>query len=372
MVVASILSCAAELTLLEFGQQVHGTIFKSIYGTSTSVYNALVSLYAKCGCLEEASQIFDSMQWRDVITWTALIVGYAQNGKARSSVELYKQMVASQIKPDYVTFIGVLFACSHAGLAEEGEKHFKSMTAVYQINPGPEHYACMIDLLGRSGKLVAAKELLHQMDVEPDATIWKALLSACRVYKDRELAERAAENLFRLEPMNSVPYVLLANIYFAAGEFEDAARIRKLMKSKGINKEPGCSWITINGSVHTFVSEDRCHPKTSELYLKVHEIMLSIKKAGYIPDMDYALHDTDREEKELGLAYHSEKLAVAFGLLYVSPRAPIRVFKNLRVCGDCHAAMRYVSRVYSRHIILRDSNCFHHFREGVCSCGDYW
>ncbi|KAA8516006.1 hypothetical protein F0562_019185 [Nyssa sinensis] len=372
IVTASILSACAELTVLKFGQQIHANFIKSGFPSSLSVDNSLVTMYAKCGCIEDANRVFNSIRIRNVITWTALIVGYAQNGKGTHSLQFYDEMIASGIKPDFITFIGLLFACSHAGLVEHGRKYFESMDKVYGIKPGPDHYACMIDLLGRSGKMQEAKELVNQMVVEPDATVWKALLSACRVHGDLELAERAATTLFELEPQNAVPYVMLSNTYSAAGKWEDAARIRRLMKSKGVSKEPGRSWIEMNSKVHTFMSEDRSHPNTNEIYSKVDEIMILIKEAGYVPDMNFALHDVDEEGKELGLAYHSEKLAVAFGLLFLPQGAPVRIFKNLRVCGDCHSAMKFISRVFHRHIILRDSNCFHHVREGMCSCGDYW
>ncbi|KAI6680598.1 hypothetical protein NL676_034479 [Syzygium grande] len=305
MVVASILGASAELTALEFGQQVHGIFVKSGHAFSASVGNSLISMYARCGCIEDADRVFNSMQVRGVITWTALIMGYARNGKAKESLESYNHMIASGVKPDYISFIGLLFACSHACLVQEGRMYFESMTKTYGIKPGPEHYASIIDLLGRSGKFAEAEELLNQMSVEPDPTIWKALLAACRVHKNLELGEKAASNLFKLEPMNSVPYVLLANIYFASGKLEEAAKVWGLMKSRGINKEPGCSWVGINGQVHTFVSEDRGHPRMSDIYLKIDEVLRLIKKVGYVPDLSSALHDVDEEGKELGLAYHN-------------------------------------------------------------------
>ncbi|XP_058179721.1 pentatricopeptide repeat-containing protein At2g03880, mitochondrial-like [Rhododendron vialii] len=372
IVIASVLSACAELTVLEFGQQVHTNFVKFGFRSTLSVDNSLLTMYAKCGCIKDAKKVFNLMKIRDVITWTALIIGYAKNGKGKYSLALYDDMIASGIKPDFITFIGLLFACSHAGFVEQGRQYFQSMEKVYGIKAGPDHYACMIDLLGRSGKMNEAKELLNQMSVEPDSTVWKALLSACRVHKDIELAERAANALFELEPQNAMPYVMLSNIYSAAGFWENTAKIRRLMKLRGISKEPGCSWMQMNSKVHKFMSEDRSHPKTDQIYSKIDEIMMLIKEAGYVPDMNFALHDVDEEGKELGLAYHCEKLAVAFGLLFVPQGAPIRIFKNLRVCGDCHAAMKFISRVFHRHIILRDSNCFHHFREGTCSCGDYW
>ncbi|XP_028797528.1 pentatricopeptide repeat-containing protein At2g03880, mitochondrial-like [Neltuma alba] len=371
-VVASVLSACAELTVLEFGKQVHSDFIKSGLQSSLSVENSLVAMYAKCGCLDDANCIFDSMQTRDVVTWTALIVGYAQNGKGMDSLMFYNAMISSGTKPDFITFIGLLFACSHAGLVNDGRMYFQQMNKVYGIKPGPPHYACMIDLYGRSGMLNEAKELLNKMDVKPDATVWKALLAACRVHGDIELGQMAAQNLFELEPMNAMPYVLLSNMYSAAHKWDDAAKIRKLMKSKGIVKEPGCSWVEVNSRIHIFLSEDRGHPRTVEIYAKIDEIIIRIKEAGYVPDMNFALHDMEREGKETGLAYHSEKLAVAFGLIASPSGAPIRIFKNIRVCGDCHTAMKYISRVFLCHIVLRDSNCFHHFKEGQCSCGDYW
>lgn len=372
MVFASVLSACAELTVMEVGQQAHATTVKSGLVSSLSVDNSLLAMYAKCGSVDDAKRVFDSMETRNVISWTALIVGYAQNGRAKDSLNLYDQMIASGTKPDYITFVGLLFACSHAGLVENGLQYFDTMVKFYGIKPGPEHYACMIDLLGRSGRFVEAKKLLDEMVVEPDATVWTALLGACRVHKELDLAEKAATNLFVKEPMNAVPYIMLCNMYSAAGRWRDAARVRKLMKSKGISKEPGYSWIETSSKVHSFMSEDRRHPLTQEIYLKIDEVIRSIKEAGYVPDMNFALHDMDEKGKELCLAYHSEKLALAFALLTVPEGAPIRIFKNLRVCGDCHTAMKYISKVYLRHIILRDSNCFHHFRGGQCSCGDYW
>lgn len=367
-----ILGACAELAVLQFGQQVHAIFVKSGCESSLSVDNSLISMYAKCGCMEEALTVFDSAEMRDLISWTSMIVGYAQNGEGTYSIKLYDEMLASGIEPDSVTFVGLLFACSHAGLVEKGQCYFESMEKDYGIKPGRCHYACIIDLLGRSGKMMEANKILNEMVVEPDASIWKALLAACRLHRNIEMAERAAKNLFELEPQNAVPYILLANIYSAAGKWQEAARTRRSMRSKAIIKEPGCSWVEMEGKVHKFTSTDKSHPCTAEIYAKVDEIVILIRKAGYVPDKNFALHDTDDMDKELGLAYHSEKLAVAFGLVVLPPQLPIRVFKNIRVCGDCHTAMKFISEVYHRRIILRDPNRFHHFQNGLCSCNDYW
>nr|XP_043619096.1 putative pentatricopeptide repeat-containing protein At5g52630 [Erigeron canadensis] len=371
-VTARIFSSCAELTLLDFGQQVHADFIKLGFVSSLSVDNSLVTMYTNCGCIEDANKVFASMTIKNVITWTALIMGYAKNGKSTEALVLYNQMLESGIKPDFITFIGLLFACSHAGLVDQARQYFDSMVNFYHIKPGQDHYACMIDLLGRSGKINEAEELLNNMAVEPDATVWKALLSACKVHGKMELAEKAANILFELEPQDAVPYIMLSHLYSSAGKWDDVARMRSLMKSRAVNKEPGYSWMEINSKVHSFMSEDRNHEKTNVIYSKIDEVMMLIREAGYVPDVKFALHNIDEEGKERGLAYHSEKLAVAFGLLELPPGMPIRIYKNLRVCGDCHTAMKYISSVYGRIIILRDSNRFHHFKDKVCSCGDYW
>ncbi|RCV28457.1 hypothetical protein SEVIR_5G411200v4 [Setaria viridis] len=370
--VAGVLSSCAGSTMLELGRSVHAAAVRLGFLPFLSVGNSLVSMYAKTGALRDARTVFDAMRARCTITWTALIVGYAQNGRGRQSLEIYTDMVRSGCRPDYVTFIGLLFACSHAGLVDAGRAHFRSMVTDYGIAPGPDHYACMVDLLGRAGRLEEAMDLLNRSSTELDATVWKALLGGCRVHRNAELAERAAEMVWRLDPADAVPYVMLSNLYSRERRWGDVARIRALMKSRGVTKEPGCSWVGVNGVMHLFHVEDRGHPRAAEIYRKVEEMMERIRAGGYVPDTDWALQDEAPDGRERGLAYHSERLAVAFGLLAVPAAAPIRVFKNLRVCGDCHAAIKMVAKVYGREIILRDANCFHHMKDGACSCGDYW
>jgi len=370
--VAAVLSSCAGSTALDVGRSVHAAAVHLGLCPFRSVGNSLVSMYAKTGALHDARAVFDAMPARCTITWTALIVGYAQNGRGRRSLEVYTDMVRSGCRPDYVTFIGLLFACSHAGLVDAGRDHFRSMAVDYGIAPGPDHYACMVDLLGRAGRLDEAMDLLNRSSTELDATVWKSLLGACRVHRNAELAERAAEMVWRLDPTDAVPYVMLSNLYSRARRWGDVARIRALMKARGITKEPGCSWVGVNGVTHLFHVEDRGHPRAAEIYRKVEEMTERIRAEGYVPDTDWALQDEAPEGRERGLAYHSERLAVAFGLLAVPAAAPIRVFKNLRVCGDCHTAIKMVAKAYGRVIILRDANCFHHMKDGECSCGDYW
>ncbi|XP_073122458.1 pentatricopeptide repeat-containing protein At2g03880, mitochondrial isoform X2 [Henckelia pumila] len=381
------------------GRSLHALVTKSGNDGYKLVRNALIDMYAKQNDLDCAFKLLNFSVENDVISWTSVITGCAHNGHHEESLKLFCKMRMDEMDVDQVVVAsilsssaelalldfgkqvhghsiksghGLLFACSHAGLVERGRYYFESMQKDYGIRPGPNHYACMIDLFGRSGKMHEAEELLNEMDIKPDAAVWKALLAACRTHKNINLAKRAATALLELNPRDSVPYVVLSNIYSSTGKWKEAATVRKKMKLKGLRKEPGCSWIELNSKAHVFTCEDRSHPKANEIYLKLDEVLMLIKEAGYVPDTNFALHDMNEEAKECGLAYHSEKLAVAFGILYVPMGAPIRIYKNLRVCGDCHNAVKFISQVYQCHIVLRDSNCFHHFREGICSCADFW
>lgn len=210
------------------------------------------------------------------------------------------------------------------------------------------------------------------MPFEPNATVWGELLGACRVHGNTKLGKQVVECLFKLEPENPGPYVLLSNIYSAAGMWEDAAKIRKFMKERGVNTKPAYSWTEVNNKVHIFYVGDRSNPETEEIYLTLERLATEMKLAGYIPYTNFVLHDVEEEYKEHLLLYHSEKLAVAFGLIRTPPGTPIRIFKNLRVCGDCHTAIKLISTIAGREIVVRDAIRFRHFREGSCSCGDYW
>jgi len=198
------------------------------------------------------------------------------------------------------------------------------------------------------------------------------LLGACRKHYNIELAECAARHLYELEPKTTGNYILLSNIYAASCRWEDAAKVRTLMKDRGLNKKPGCTWIEVNNKVYSFIVGDTSHPQLNEIYVTLDSLAGQMKAAGYVPDTNFALHDVDEEEKEHILYGHSEKLAIAFGLMSTSPGMSIRITKNLRVCGDCHSATKFISKIVGRKIIVRDWNRFHHFEDGLCSCGDYW
>eukprot|EP01018_Ginkgo_biloba_P000473 Gb_25129 [translate_table: standard] len=369
---ASILSACASIAALDQGMQVHARILKTGFELDICVGNALVSMYARCGSIEDSCKAFRKMTERNVISWTAIIIGYAQHGQGREALQHFEQMCMLGVKPNHITFIGVLSACSHVGLVEEGHHFFVSMTRDYGIMPRLEHYACMVDLLGRAGRLDEAETFINEMPFKPDALIWRTLLGACKIHGNTELGQRAAQSLLELEPQEPSTYVLLSNIYAAAGRWDAVAMVRKTMKDRQLTKEAGCSWIEIKNRVHTFFVRDRSHPLTEEIYAKLDELTLQMKDTGYVPDTDFVLHDVEEEQKEQFLCHHSEKLAIAFGLIVTTPGTPLRIFKNLRVCGDCHTATKCISKIVEREIVVRDANRFHHFKDGLCSCGDYW
>ncbi|KDP39932.1 hypothetical protein JCGZ_03463 [Jatropha curcas] len=369
---SSVLLGCSELSALQLGKQVHQLVCKSPLSSDTTAGTSLVSMYCKCGDLEDALKLFVQIPRKDVITWNAMISGYAQHGAGEKALSLFEEMKKAGIKPDWITFVEVLLACNHAGLVDLGVKYFHFMVSDYGIETKPEHYTCMVDLLGRAGKLDDAVDLIKRMPFTPHASIFGTLLGACRIHKNIEIAEFAAKNLLDLDPTSATAYVQLANVYAAQNQWDQVARIRQSMKSSRVVKTPGYSWLEVKSAVHKFRSSDRVHLELASIHRKLNELEEKMKLAGYVPDLEFELHDVGKEQKEQLLLWHSEKLAIAYGLIKLPLTTPIRVFKNLRVCGDCHLAIKYISAIEKREIIVRDNIRFHHFKDGLCSCGDYW
>ncbi|XP_006858486.2 pentatricopeptide repeat-containing protein At3g13880 [Amborella trichopoda] len=370
---SSALSACAELCVCRGCEQLHACVTKSGLAGFTPIINALICAYAKAGDANLASRAFDEAPVPDVVTWSALIMAYAHHGQAHDALALFNEMCGSTVAPNQVSFLSVLTACSHAGLVDSGLGLFKSMTKDHKLEPSEKHVACVVDLLGRASRLSEAKEFILSSGFENDPVLWKALLGASRVHKDLTMAQYAGEWVMRLEPMASASYVLLYNMYMEAGLHDQAMMIRELMGSRGVKKEPGLSWIEASGSVHGFVVGDRGHPRTNAIYEKLETLFSEIEVAGYVPEaVGIGSYGRDKEGKENPARYHSEKLAVVFGMISLPEGAPIKVMKNLRICGDCHVVMKFISKVTSREIILRDAIRFHHFKAGSCSCSDYW
>ncbi|CAL5346425.1 unnamed protein product [Camellia sinensis] len=369
---AAMLSVSSSLASLDHGKQIHTRAIRFGESSSVSVSNALIAMYAKAGSINGARHVFNLIhQNKDTVSWTSMIIALAQHGLGEEAMELFEKMLNVGIKPDHVTYVGVLSACTHVGLVEQGRFYYKLMKDTHGIEPTLSHYACMIDLFGRAGLLQEAQAFIESMPIEPDVIAWGSLLASCKVHKNVELAKFAAERLLLIEPENSGAYSALANVYSACGKWEDAAKIRKSMKDKQVKKEQGFSWVQIKNEVHVFGVDDGLHPQREVIYRMMEKIWKEIKKLGFIPNTDAVLHDLDEEVKEQILRHHSEKLAIAFGLLNTPENTTLRIMKNLRVCDDCHSAIKFITKLVGREIIVRDATRFHHFRGGSCSCHDY-
>ena len=368
----SILNACASAGDLEWVKEVHRHAREAGFESDVRVGNALVHMYAKCGSIADARLTFDKMEERDVVTWNVMIGGLAQHGCGHEALEVFRSMIADGVKPNEISFVAVLSACSHSGLVDEGRRLFLAMTQDYGIEPTVVLCNCMVDVVGRAGHLEEAKLFIDKMPVEPNEATWGALLGACRTYGNVDLGKLAANELLKLEPKDASAYVLLSNIYAAAGKWEEVLWVRTMMQERGIRKEPGRSWIEVDNKVHDFVVGDTSHSEAKEIYAELRRLSETIKANGYIPDTRLVLRNIEEEEKELALCSHSEKLAIAYGLMRTPLGQPIRVFKNLRVCSDCHTATKFISKAIEREIVVRDANRFHHFQDGVCSCGDYW
>jgi pentatricopeptide repeat protein len=371
-VCSSLLNACANLSAYEQGKQIHVHVLKFGFMSDVFAGNSLVNMYAKCGSIDDAGCAFSEIPERGIVSWSAMIGGLAQHGHGKQALQLFNQMLKDGASPNHITLVSVLCACNHAGLVTEARRYFDSMQDLFGVEPLQEHYACMIDLLGRAGKLNEAMELVNKMPFQANASVWGALLGAARIHKNVHLGLHAAEMLLTLEPEKSGTHVLLANIYASAGMWENVANVRRLMKDSMVKKEPGMSWIEVKDKVYSFIVGDRNHYRSKEIYAKLDDLADLMNKAGYVPMVEIDLHDLEQSEKEQLLLHHSEKLAVAFGLIATPPGSPIRVKKNLRICVDCHTAFKFICKIVSREIIVRDINRFHHFKDGLCSCGDYW
>jgi pentatricopeptide repeat protein len=369
---SSVFSACASSGSLEQGKWVHAHMTKSGGKLVAFAGNTLLDMYAKSGSIEDAKKIFDRLVKRDVVSWNSMLKGYSQHGLGKETVQCFEEMLRIGTEPNDVTFLCVLSACSHTGLLDEGQYYFELMKKKCMIEPHVAHYVTIVDLLGRAGLLDRALKFIRELPIEPTAAAWKALLGACRMHKNMELGAYAAERVFELDPYDSGPQVLLSNIYASARRWGDVSKVRKMMKESGLKKEPACSWVEIENTVHVFMSNDDAHLQRDEIHRKWEEMSGKIKEMGYVPDTSHVLLLVDEHEREVKLQYHSEKLALAFALLNTPPGSTIRIKKNIRACGDCHSAIKFASKVVDREIIVRDTNRFHHFRDGSCSCGDYW
>ncbi|XP_058211231.1 pentatricopeptide repeat-containing protein At2g13600-like [Rhododendron vialii] len=314
----NLLNASANLADLKLGKQAHAHVLKHGFrfrfnsGPEHDIFlgNTLINMYMKCGSAEDGGLVFKNMLERDWVSWNAMIVGYAQNGHGTEALAMFKEMMVAGQKPDHVTMIGVLCACVHAGLVEEGRHYFHSMSKAHGLEPQKDHYTCMVDLLGRAGSLEEAKNLIESMPMRPDNIVWGSLLASCKVHGNIQLGKVVAEKLLEIDPMNSGPYVLLSNMYAQLRRWRDVMRVRKLMRQRGVIKQPGCSWIEIQSQVHVFMVKDKRHPQKKEIYLHLNTLTEQMKLAGYVPDTG-DLEADEEQNLDLSSSDHIEASEVA-------------------------------------------------------------
>ncbi|XP_027364704.1 pentatricopeptide repeat-containing protein At5g52850, chloroplastic [Abrus precatorius] len=351
---ASFLSAAAGLGTMETGKQLHCYSVKSGFERCNSVSNSLVHLYSKCGSMRDAYRAFKDINEPDTVSWNGLISGLASNGHISRALSAFDDMRLTGIKPDPITFLSLIFACSQGGLLDLGLDYFYSMEKAYDITPNLDHYVCLIDLLGRGGRLEEAMRVIETMPFKPDSLIFKTLLNACKLHGNVTLGEDMARRCLELDPSDPAIYLLLANLYDNAGLPDFGDKTRRLMRERGLRRSPGQCWMEVRSKIYLFSAREKIDE--GEISEKLEFLMNEIKNRGY----PYKENDDK--------LYHSEQIALAFGDLSVPTMAPIRINKNSLICTHCHSFMMLVTQVIDREIIVKDRKRFHFFKDGHCSC----
>ncbi|XP_050223318.1 putative pentatricopeptide repeat-containing protein At1g56570 [Mercurialis annua] len=283
----SITAACANLAVLSCGQQVHGGIIRRGLDREVALANALIDMYAKCGSVTDSHKIFIELSCKNLVSWTSMMIGYGAHGYGKEVVELFDEMIESGIQPDQIVFMAVLSACSHAGLVDHGLRYFNSMIVDYNIEPDLEIYGCVVDLLGRAGRVEEAYNLMESMPFMPDESVWCALLNACKAHGIPSLA---ATQVLDLRPKLSGTFLMLSNIYASEGKWGEFARVRKLMKGMGNKKEVGRSWIEVRDKVYSFVVGDKVGDEIERVY-EVSKWL--IQHMDYVPYVDCLLHDLE-------------------------------------------------------------------------------
>nr|XP_017233947.1 PREDICTED: pentatricopeptide repeat-containing protein At1g31920 [Daucus carota subsp. sativus] len=371
-ILVSVLSACTKLGNYNLGQCIHGNLIRNMIGRNVIVETSLVDMYLKCGYPEKGLYLFDSMVEKNHLTYSVMISGLAAHGCGAEALMVFSNMLEEGLEPDDVIYVSVLSACGNAGLVEEGLQLFNRMKNDHNIEPTIQHYGCLVDLLGRAGRLDEAFEVITTMPMEPNDVVWRSLLGACKTYSNIQMGEIVAEKLMQMKSRNASDYLVLSHIYAEAQRWKDVAITRTKMAESGLSQTPGFSFVEVKKNIYKFVSQDMTRPQCNGVYDMLHQMEWQLKFEGYSADTSQVLLDVDEEEKTERLSRHSQKLAIAFALIHTSEGSPIRILRNLKMCSDCHTYTKFISRVFERRIIVRDRNLFHHFEDGSCSCRDYW
>ncbi|XP_054796444.1 pentatricopeptide repeat-containing protein At5g03800 [Prosopis cineraria] len=358
----------------ELGKQIHCHVIKLGFEFDVGVGNAIISMYFKCWNVDDAIKMFYNMPKTDIVSWNALITGHILHRLGDRALEIWSNMQKECIKPDEVTFVLVIsaYTLSNLNLVDDCRGLFHSMRTIYGIEPTSEHYASFISVLGYWGRLEEAEETINKMPFEPAASVWRTLLDSCRLHKNTIIGKQVVKKILALEPKDPSTNILVANLYSASGRWHCSEVIRENMRQSGFRKHPAQSWIISHKKMHSFYARDRSHPQAKDIYRGLEILILECMKVGYVPDTSFVLHEVEEYQKKDFLFHHSAKLAATYGLLTRKHGKPIRIVKNILLCGDCHTFLKYVSIVTRRDIFLRDSSGFHYFSGGLCSCKDYW
>ncbi|CAN6471586.1 unnamed protein product [Victoria cruziana] len=301
---AGVLNACGHLAMLQQGRQIHSLIIKT--GTEFSVFvaSSLIDMYSKCGSIEESRCVFDQIQEKNCVLGTTMVTSYAQSGKGRDAIELFERLVETGMTPDKICFNSVLTACNHGGFLDKAIQYFGSMQTHYGLMPEMDHYACMVDLYGRNGRLMEAKKLIDHMPMKPNSVIWTSFLGACKIHGVTELGTKAAVHIHDIEPGSASPYVAVANAYAEEGRWDKAAEVRKVMKDRGVKKRVGCSWIEVDRKVHVFTTSDRSHPQSQEIYLALENVILEMRDMGSISSLLDQQQDDTNIERNRNCHFH--------------------------------------------------------------------
>ncbi|KAJ3688715.1 hypothetical protein LUZ61_017879 [Rhynchospora tenuis] len=367
-----VIRVCARIGSIEQGKEAHACLLQSGFGLDLVVGTALVDLYGKWGSMEDACSVFDQMPRKNVIAWNALIGGYAYHGMGCKAVEMFNRMVKEGFIPNHVTFLAVLVACVYTGMLGEGRSIFENMQKDYNVKPRAMHYACMVDLLGREGLLQDALNLIQDSPCGPTRNMLAAFLRACRAHENMELGLYAAERLCSMDPKKLSNYIVLLNLYLRDGRMQSAKKVMNTLTEQGLELSVPYTWIEVKKRPYRFLVGDKSHPQSAYIYKKIGELMRELQKAVPVGEkVKFVLPDV--MERELtNHSHHSEKLAVAFGLIGTPEFTSLQLMQPHRICEHCHAFIQVVGLLTQRDIVVRDASRFHHFSEGKCSCNNYW
>ncbi|KAJ0611990.1 putative tetratricopeptide-like helical domain superfamily, DYW domain-containing protein [Helianthus annuus] len=364
-------ACASCSGKIETAKIVHEHVLEMGFGSDLYIGNALVDMYARFGELRVARQVFDEMPERDVVSWNSLVSGYSANEEWEEALDVFYQSIVVGVRVDSLMVSSVLAACGGSGGFSEGQM-VHGLTVKVGIDVETRVCNGLLSMYFKSNNLKESEKFILSMPIKPDASIWGSLLSACRASGHKEIAERASKHIIKLNSENTGYYILVSNAYASLGKWDQVRTVRKSIKSKGLKKDAGKSWIDIDNKIYAFSSGDKFFEQYEEVKNLLEVLYDLIAKEGYVANLRSVFHDVNEDEKRDILCGHSERLAIAFGLLNTKAGMPLQIMKNLRVCEDCHTVTKYISKIVQREFLVRDANRFHLFKNGSCSCGDYW